>query len=107
MMGRKKSKYYSETVWYVHCEAIDDEGPTIIEVGRFEDGSEVLEFRETTCNGQEDTHAVGTLVRKSANHLWEWEDGPSEFRDDYKFRGYSAAVIKFFNDNPPPEEAYQ
>lgn len=102
-----KVEYYSETRWLVICNLVSDQYPLEVSAGRCEDGSEVLEFKETECNGQEDTHLIGVLVRDSKDHDWEWEGGDKdESKDHYQYKGFGKDIRQFFKDNPPPEEVY-
>jgi len=105
-----KPEYYRVVQWFTHCEHIDGEGPTRIWASRFPDGSEVLEFKETTCNGQEDYHICGILYRNSPHEEWRWErDETDEYVGNCMFSdaGTAAKIRQFFKDNPPPEEAIE
>lgn len=104
-----KVKYWPVTTWYVNCDLIDDYGVTEVSVGKCDDGKEVLEFKETRCNGQEDTHVQGVLVRKGSRAKWKWDlDETDEYKDSVTCwpKGYAKRVREFFDENPPPKEMY-
>lgn len=104
-----KARYWPVTTWYVNCGLIDDHGTAEVSVARSDDGRELLQFRETRCNGQEDTHVMGTLIRDGASEKWRWEfDETDEYKDSVTSwpRGFAKLVREFFDKNPPPKEMY-
>lgn len=60
-----------------------------------------IDVEDERKNGQEDTHAYGTLIFNIATNQWEWadEDGAKKF--DLYADG-AEPILEFINANPPP-----
>ena len=83
---------------------VRDEVLCIESQGVTSDGLRWLRIEETRKNGQEDTHMSGYIVQTEDGENWEWDEleGGSEQFDTYHSQELSGGILKYINENPPP-----